>query len=39
ENFGRWFRYVTSGDPAKAQHAVEELLFRVERMFLEPYSV
>ncbi|UYZ10818.1 helix-turn-helix domain-containing protein [Agrobacterium salinitolerans] len=39
ENFGRWFRYVTSGDPAKAQHAVEELLLRVERMFLEPYSV
>jgi len=39
ENFGRWFRYVTSGDPAKAQHAVEELLLRVERMFLEPYAV
>lgn len=39
ENFGRWFRYVTSGDPAKAQHAVEELLLRVERMFLEPYTV
>ncbi len=39
ENFGRWFRYATSGNPAKAQHAVEELLLRVERMFLEPYSV
>ncbi|MFK0386580.1 helix-turn-helix domain-containing protein [Rhizobium sp. RM] len=39
ENFPRWFRYATSGDPAKAQHAVEELRLRVERMFLEPYSI
>lgn len=39
ENFPRWFRYATSGDAAKAQHAVEELLLRVERMFMEPYSV
>ncbi len=37
ENFPRWFRYVTSGDEMKAQHAVEELLLRVERMFMEPY--
>jgi len=39
ENFARWFRYTTSGDTLKAQHAVEELLLRVERMFLEPYSM
>jgi AraC-like DNA-binding protein len=39
ENFARWFRYVNSGDPLKAENAVEELLLRVERMFLEPYTV
>ncbi|KXF75977.1 AraC family transcriptional regulator [Paramesorhizobium deserti] len=39
ENFVRWFRYATSGDTLKAQNAVEELLLRVERMFLEPYSI
>lgn len=39
ENFPRWVRYVTSGDDVRAQHAVEELLLRVERMFFEPYSV
>ncbi|WP_420962950.1 helix-turn-helix domain-containing protein [Brucella sp. IR073] len=39
ENFARWFRYARSGDPAKAEHAVAELLLRIERMFLEPYSV
>jgi AraC-like DNA-binding protein len=39
ENFPRWYRYVTSGDTLKAQHAVEELLLRVERMFIEHYSI
>ncbi|KXG85237.1 helix-turn-helix domain-containing protein [Agrobacterium bohemicum] len=39
ENFARWHRYVSSGDPQKSENAVEELLLRVERMFLEPYSV
>lgn len=39
ENFSRWFRYADSGDPQKAENAVEELLLRVERMFLEPYTV
>lgn len=39
ENFPRWFRYVTSGDEAKSQHAVEELLLRVERMFMEDYTI
>jgi AraC-like DNA-binding protein len=39
ENFSRWLRYATSGDPVKAEHAVAELLLRIERMFLEPYTV
>jgi len=39
ENFSRWFRYANSDDPMKAENAVEELLLRVERMFLEPYTV
>ncbi|WP_064711949.1 helix-turn-helix domain-containing protein [Rhizobium bangladeshense] len=39
ENFARWFRYANSGDPAKAQHAVDELLLRIERIAFEPYSM
>jgi AraC-like DNA-binding protein len=39
ENFPRWVRYSKSGDAAKAQHAVEELLLRLERIALEPYSM
>ncbi|MEB3044781.1 helix-turn-helix domain-containing protein [Rhizobium mulingense] len=39
ENFARWFRYSKSGDAAKAQHAVDELLLRIERIALEPYSM
>ncbi|MGO8069263.1 helix-turn-helix domain-containing protein [Rhizobium leguminosarum] len=39
ENFTRWFRYANSGDAAKAQHAVDELLLRIERIALEPYSM
>ncbi len=39
ENFPRWFRYVTSGEELRAQHAVEELLLRIERMFIEPHAV
>lgn len=39
ENFARWHRYATSGDPAKSQHAVHELLLRLERILLEPYSM
>lgn len=38
ENFPRWFRYATSGDEMKAQHAVEELLLRIGRMFMDPYT-
>jgi AraC-like DNA-binding protein/mannose-6-phosphate isomerase-like protein (cupin superfamily) len=39
ENFPRWFRYVRSGDPARVQHAVDELLLRLERIALEPYTL
>jgi AraC-like DNA-binding protein len=39
ENFARWHRYANSGDPAKSQHAVHELLLRIERILLEPYSM
>lgn len=39
DNFARWYRYFDSGDPAKAQHAVDELLLRIERIALEPYSM
>jgi Cupin domain len=39
ENFPRWVRYTKSGDPAKSQHAVEEMLLRLERIALEPYSM
>ena len=39
QNFPRWFRYASSGDEAKAQHAVEELLLRIERMFMERYTI
>ena len=38
-NFERWNRYVRSGDPFKAQHAVNELLLRLERVRFEPYRL
>ncbi len=38
-NFERWNCYARSGDPAKAQHAVDELLLRLERMRFEPYRL
>ncbi|PSH62385.1 helix-turn-helix domain-containing protein [Phyllobacterium sophorae] len=39
ENFARWFRYVRSGDPAKVEHAVSELLLRIERVCFEPFHM
>ncbi|RWQ34717.1 MAG: helix-turn-helix domain-containing protein [Mesorhizobium sp.] len=39
DNFERWNRYVRSGDPAKAEHAVNELLLRLERVRFEPYRL
>jgi AraC-like DNA-binding protein/quercetin dioxygenase-like cupin family protein len=38
-NFERWNRYARSGDPAKAQHAVDELLLRLERVRFEAYRL
>jgi AraC-like DNA-binding protein len=38
-NFERWIRYVRSGDAAKAQHAVNELLLRLERVRFEPFML
>jgi AraC-like DNA-binding protein len=39
ENFARWFRYVRSDDPAKGEHAVSELLLRIERVCFEPFQM
>ncbi|WP_137929541.1 helix-turn-helix domain-containing protein [Mesorhizobium comanense] len=39
DNFARWNRYARSGDPAKAEHAVNELLLRLERVRFEPYQM
>lgn len=38
-NFARWNRYARSGDPIKAQHAVNELLLRLERVRFEPFHL
>jgi AraC-like DNA-binding protein len=35
-NFERWNSYARSGDPAKTEHAVNELLLRLERVRFEP---
>ena len=38
-NFERWNQYWRSGDAAKTQHAVNELLLRLERVRFEPYRL
>lgn len=38
-NFPRWSGYARSGDPAKTQHAVNEMLLRLERVRFEPYEL
>jgi AraC-like DNA-binding protein len=38
-NFERWNSYARSGDAAKAEHAVNELLLRLERVRFEPYQL
>lgn len=38
-NFERWNRYFRSGDPAMIEHAVNELLLRLERVRFEPYRL
>lgn len=39
ENFARWNSYARSGDVVKAEHAVNELLLRLERVRFEPYGM
>lgn len=39
ENFNRWSEYARSGDAAKAEHAVNELLLRLERVRFETYEL
>lgn len=39
QSFPRWNRYARSGDPVKAQHAVDELLLRLERVRFEPFEL
>ncbi|MGX5843166.1 helix-turn-helix domain-containing protein [Mesorhizobium sp. ArgA1] len=38
-NFERWNRYFRSGDPTITEHAVNELLLRLERVRFEPYRL
>lgn len=38
-NFERWNKYARSGDPMKADMAVEELLLRIERVRFDPYTL
>ena len=38
-NFARWNNYARSGDPMKANVAVDELLLRIERIRFEPYTL
>ncbi|MGV3491244.1 MAG: helix-turn-helix domain-containing protein [Devosia sp.] len=38
-NFARWHDYARSGDPVKVQHAVNELLLRLERVRFDPYEL
>ena len=39
DSFKRWNEYARSGDAAKAEHAVNELLLRLERVRFEPYRL
>lgn len=39
DNFKRWNEYARSGDPARTEHAVNELLLRLERVRFEPYRL
>jgi AraC-like DNA-binding protein len=38
-SFARWNAYARSGDDVKAQHAVNELLLRLERVRFGPYEL
>ena len=36
-NFNRWTDYMRSGNPAQHEHAIHELLLRLERVGFEPF--
>ena len=38
-NFDRWCAYLRSGDQARIDHTIEELLLRIERIPFEPYRL
>lgn len=38
-SFQRWSDYMRSGDAARREHAVDELLLRIDRMQFEPYRL
>jgi len=38
-NFARWYRSARRGSPAEAQHVVDELLLRIERIRFDPYQI
>lgn len=38
-NCSRWVRYLRSSDPAQVEHAVSELLLRIERIRFEPFHL
>lgn len=38
-NFQRWSDYLLSGDKQRQEHALEELLLRIERVTFEPYKL
>jgi AraC-like DNA-binding protein/mannose-6-phosphate isomerase-like protein (cupin superfamily) len=38
-NFARWYSWARHGSAAQAQHAVDELLLRIERVRFEPYRI
>lgn len=38
-NFERWYRYVHSQDTARSQHAVDELLLRLQRVHFDAYTL
>ena len=37
--FNRWSEYMRSGDEAKVEHAIDELLLRIERILLGSFSL
>lgn len=39
QNFPRWERYMASADETRREHAIDELLLRIDRMQFEPYRL